>query len=85
MRIVLQSNASSLYLGNGRDFWTSRFREARTFGTVQDAMDFSQQQQLSDMQVVAILDHAGRLEFIPFQIPAPVQTANPTDATWKTW
>jgi hypothetical protein len=75
MRIVLQNNVTSLYFCQRHDPWTPRFREAQDFGRIQAAIEFAQQEQILDVQVVVVLEKEGGLEFVPVQIQPPVLSA----------
>jgi hypothetical protein len=74
MRIVLQNNVTSLYFCHGHDTWTPRFREAHDFCRIDAAIEFAQQEQMSEVQVVMVIDKEGALEFVPVQIQPPVQS-----------
>jgi hypothetical protein len=74
MMIVLQNNVTSLYFCQRHDPWTPRFREAHDFGRIQGAIEFAQQEQISDVQVVVVIEKEGGLEFVPVQIQALVQS-----------
>ncbi len=50
MRVVLQNNSTSLYLGNG-DQWMPGFRDAHDFQSLQNLVEFSRKEKLEDVQV----------------------------------
>jgi len=68
MRVILQSNSSSLYFCRG-DYWTPRFKEAFDFGVLETAIEFSRHENLTDVQAVIIQERAdGGVEFMPYSI-----------------
>jgi hypothetical protein len=72
MRIVLQDVESSLYFS--KLGWTSSFKEARDFGRIQQAIEYSCEHDLFNVQVIIVMQpEQGGLQFIPFQIQSIVQ------------
>ena len=67
MRIVLQSNSTSLYFCD-YDQWTPRFKQAHDFGSLGNLIEFSRKEKITDVQVVIILEKAEGIEFLPFPI-----------------
>ena len=65
MRIVLQNNSTSLYLGNG-DQWMPGFRDAHDFPSLENLIEFSHKEKLEDVQVVVIVEGSQGIQFFPF-------------------
>jgi hypothetical protein len=74
MRIVLQNVESSLYLS--KLGWTASFKEAQDFGRIQQAIEYSREHELLDVQVIIVMEpERGGLQFIPFQIQTIIQNS----------
>jgi hypothetical protein len=67
MRVVLQNNSTSLYLGDGNQ-WTPGFKDAHDFRSLENLIEFSRKEKLEDVQVVVILERSQRIQFFPFPI-----------------
>jgi hypothetical protein len=67
MRVVLQNNSTSLYFGDGNQ-WTTGFRDARDFRSLNNLMEFARKEKLEDVQVVVILERSRGIQFFPFPI-----------------
>jgi hypothetical protein len=67
MRVVLQNNSTSLYLGNGSQ-WTPGFRDAHDFQSLENLVEFSRKETLEDVQVVIIVEKSQSIQFFPFPI-----------------
>ena len=75
MRVVLQNTASSLYVS--KIGWASSYKEACNFERLDEAIEYSRHNHLSDVQVVIAIERKqGGVEFIPFQIQALIQNAS---------
>ena len=69
MRVLLQNTDSSLYLS--KMGWVSSFKEALDFHKLQEAVDYSRKHNLSDVQVIIVMERAeGGVQFVPVQIHA---------------
>jgi hypothetical protein len=67
MRVVLQSNLTSLYLGHAGQ-WTPRFKDARNFGSLGELVEFCRKEDLTDVQVVIIMESGQGIQFMPFPV-----------------
>ena len=67
MRVILQNNSTSLYLGNGSQ-WTPGFRDAHDFQSLENLVEFSRKEKLEDVQVVIIMEKSQGIQFFPFPI-----------------
>ena len=67
MRVVLQNNSTSLYLGNG-DQWMPGFKDAHDFQSLENLIEFSHKEKLEDVQVVIIVERSPGIQFFPFPI-----------------
>jgi hypothetical protein len=74
-KVLLQNMVTSLYFCQGQEAWTPRYRQAYNFGIIQAALETAQQENLSDVQVVLVINREGSLEFLPLQIQALIQAA----------
>src|SRR6266436_3468796 len=62
MRLVLQSNSTSLYYCWG-DQWTPRFKEAHDFGSFNNVVEFLRESKLEGVELVLIHESIGRINF----------------------
>ena len=67
MRLVLQSNSTSLYYCWG-DQWTPRFKEAHNFGSFENVIEFLRESKLQDVELVLIHESIGRINFVPYPL-----------------
>ena len=67
MRLVLQSNSTSLYYCWG-DQWTPRFKEARNFGSFNDVAEMLRTSKLEGVELVLIDESIGRISFMPYPV-----------------
>ena len=67
MRLVLQSNSTSLYYCWG-DQWTPRFKEAHNFGSFENVIEFLRKSKLQEVEVVLIHESIGRINFVPYPL-----------------
>ena len=67
MRVVLQNNSTSLYLGTFNQ-WTPRCKEAHDFRSLDDVLEFSSREELKDVQVVVIVERNQGIQFCPISI-----------------
>ena len=67
MRLVLQSNSTSLYYCWG-DQWTPRFKEAHNFGSFNNVVEFLRESKLQDVELVLIHESIGRINFVPYPL-----------------
>lgn len=65
MRVVLQNNSTSLYFGFGHQ-WTPRFKDAQDFGSLENVLEFYSKEEMTDVQVVIILERSQGVQFCPF-------------------
>lgn len=77
-RVLLQNNVSAYYFCRG-DYWTPRFKDARDFGSIEHAEEFSRSQNLMDVQIVVIEDRSDSADFLApvNQEPAPEAESRP--------
>jgi len=61
--------------------WTPSFKEAQDFGGLQPAIEFACHHELFDAQIVIVMERETGVQFIPYQIQAMVQEANPSGAS----
>jgi hypothetical protein len=85
MRIVLQNISSSMYLGKGWGTWTPSFKEAQDFCSLQAAIEFARHHEMFDAQIIVVVERESGVQFIPYQIQAFVQEANPDTTTPRPW
>ncbi len=76
MRVVLQNNSTSLYLGNG-DQWMPGFRDAHDFQSLQNLVEFSRKEKLEDVQVVIVVEKNQGVQFFPFPIQRLLGATSP--------
>jgi len=67
MRVILQNNSSSLYFCRGGQ-WTPGFKEALDFHALENAIEFSRREHLTDVQAVLVQERASGVEFMPYSI-----------------
>ena len=67
MRLVLQSNSTSLYYCWG-DQWTPRFKEAHNFGSFENVIEFLRETKLQEVELVLIHESIGRINFVPYPL-----------------
>ena len=67
MRLVLQSNSTSLYYCWG-DQWTPRFKEAHNFGSFNNVVEFLRDSKLQEVELVLIHESIGRINFVPYPL-----------------
>ena len=67
MRLVLQSNSTSLYYCWG-DQWTPRFKEAQDFGSFNNVVEFLRESKLEGVELVLIHESIGRINFVPYPL-----------------
>jgi len=67
MRLVLQSNSTSLYYCWG-DQWTPRFKEAHNFGSFNNVIEFLRASKLEGVELVLIHESIGRINFMPYPL-----------------
>ena len=67
MRLVLQSNSTSLYYCWG-DQWTPRFKEAHNFGSFNSVIEFLRDNKMQDVELVLIYESIGRINFVPYPL-----------------
>ena len=67
MRLVLQSNSTSLYYCWG-DQWTPRFKEAHNFGSFENVVEFLRESKLQEVELVLIHESIGRINFVPYPL-----------------
>ncbi len=79
MRVVLQNNSTSLYLGRG-DQWTPGFKDAHDFRSLDNLIEFSSKENLSDVQVVIIVERGQGIQFFPFPIQKILGAMTPISA-----
>jgi len=79
MRVVLQNNSTSLYLGNGNQ-WTPGFKDARDFRSLDNLTEFSRKENLEDVQVVIIVEKSQGIQFFPFPIQRLLGATTPVSA-----
>ena len=79
MRVILQNNSTSLYLGNGSQ-WTPGFRDAHDFQSLENLVEFSRKEKLEDVQVVIIMEKSQGIQFFPFPIQRLLGAAAPVSA-----
>ncbi len=75
MRVILQNNSSSLYFCRG-DQWTPRFKEALDFHALENAIEFSRRENLTDVQALIIEERGGHVEFMPYSIQRLINLQN---------
>ena len=76
MRVVLQNNSTSLYLGNANQ-WTPGFRDAHDFQSLENLVEFSRRGKLEDVQVVIIMEKSQGIQFFPFPIQRLLGATSP--------
>ena len=79
MRVVLQNNSTSLYLGNGSQ-WTQGFKDAHDFRSLENLVEFSRKEKLDDVQVVIIVEKGQGIQFFPFPIQRLLGATAPVSA-----
>ena len=67
MRLVLQSNSTSLYYCWG-DQWTPCFKEAHNFGSFNNVVEFLRDSKLQEVELVLIHESIGRINFVPYPL-----------------
>jgi len=79
MRVVLQNNSTSLYLGNGSQ-WTPGFKDAHDFRSLDNLIEFSRKEKLEDVQVVIIVEKSPGIQFFPVPIQRLLGATSPVSA-----
>ena len=79
MRVVLQNNSTSLYLGNGSQ-WTPGFKDAHDFRSLDNLIEFSRKEKLEDVQVVIIVEKSQGIQFFPLPIQRLLGGTTPVSA-----
>ncbi len=67
MRLVLQSNSTSLYYCWG-DQWTPRFKEAHNFCSFDDVIEFLRTSKLEGVELLLIHESIGQINFVPYPL-----------------
>ena len=67
MRLVLQSKATSLYYCWG-DQWTPRFKEAHSFRSFSDVVEFLKSTKMDGIELVLIDESVGHINFMPYPL-----------------
>ena len=76
MRLLVQSNSTSLYFCRGNQ-WTPLFKEAYDFGSLANLKEFSKQSDTVDLQAVIVLERSGTIDFMPFPLQRLLDTIAP--------
>ena len=79
MRVVLQNNSTSLYLGNGNQ-WMPGFRDAHDFRSLDNLIEFSRKEKLEDVQVLIIVEKSQGIQFFPLPIQRLLGGTTPVSA-----
>ena len=80
MRVVLQNNSTSLYLGNGNQ-WMPGFRDAHDFCTLGSLAEFARKENLEDVQVVIIVERGQGIQFFPLPVQRLLGATTPVSLT----
>ena len=67
MRLVLQSNSTSLYYCWG-DRWTPRFKEAHNFCSFENVIEFLRTSKLEEVELLLIDEGIGQINFMPYPL-----------------
>jgi hypothetical protein len=74
MKLILQSNTTSLYLCKG-DQWTPRYKDAYNFGSLHNLVEYTKKNDVADLQIVIINERSDGIDFVPFPVQLLLKTA----------